>query len=657
MYNFGPYKGEQSITFPTDPQSRVMVVFGDNMRGKTSLLNSLRWVLYGKALDRHSNEVDLIKLMNFEAQREGEYKVWVHLHFEADGDDYELRRVAQPHDLIVTPRSKRDFRTEVLLRKNGSAVRADSVEHHINQFIPQEISRFYLFDSELLQEYETLLIEDSSQGQRIKESIEQILGVPALINGRDEIRDLLKKAQAVQAREARNVQALENLSQQSLQLQEEIKVHEEDVQEVEKKSASITDQIEKIDEELSQSKPAQETQRRIEELEGQERTLKSRQRDLETRKSEVLKGAWKDLLQPRLQFKRNEILRKIEQYKDKMRRSGAIDEKIAKLTSLLESSRCSLCGSDIDQRRREEFGSQLGQLKVEAEEMKFDLEAITSLTQEFNGFSKLSGTGAVASMRDIERQIHQTSIESTRIESELETLKERLRGHDVARIAQRQKEKEGLLELRGRCSNDIGNTRRLIEEKNNKVKQLSKLMSSNPEARKKKSSREVEIYTGLEQVFAKSVDLLRDRVREKVAYEATEVFKELTTEKTYRGLRINNNYGLTITDRNDEDVSVRSAGAEQIVAMSLLSALNKTAKRPGPVVIDTPFARLDPHHRLNIMKFVPRIAEQVVFLVHEGEINRENGLQPIAEHIGAVYEIERVSSSHSIITKIRDSYE
>src|SRR5437899_1097668 len=110
MYNFGPYRGEQSLTFPSDASRPVMVVFGDNMRGKSSLLNAMRWILYGSALDRHSRRMDLLKLVNFDAAREGDWKMWVQLQFEAEGDEYDLRRIVEPQDLLSTPRSERDFR-------------------------------------------------------------------------------------------------------------------------------------------------------------------------------------------------------------------------------------------------------------------------------------------------------------------------------------------------------------------------------------------------------------------------------------------------------------------------------------------------------------------------------------------------------------------
>jgi DNA sulfur modification protein DndD len=177
-------------------------------------------------------------------------------------------------------------------------------------------------------------------------------------------------------------------------------------------------------------------------------------------------------------------------------------------------------------------------------------------------------------------------------------------------------------------------------------------MARNPQGRKQKSTREVEIYNDLHQMFSSGIEVLRDRLRNRVAKEATAVFKELTTEPTFMGLEINPNYGLTILDREGRQVTVRSAGAEQIVAMSLLGALNRSANRPGPIVVDTPFGRLDPKHRLNIMKYIPHMGDQVIFLVHEGEINRERDMEPIKSFVGAAYEIKRITSSHSEIVKV-----
>ena len=72
MRNFMPYRGEQKVAFPSDPGRNVMIVCGDNMRGKTSLLNALRWGFYGIAKGRHLREIPLHLLLNTDARFAGD---------------------------------------------------------------------------------------------------------------------------------------------------------------------------------------------------------------------------------------------------------------------------------------------------------------------------------------------------------------------------------------------------------------------------------------------------------------------------------------------------------------------------------------------------------------------------------------------------------
>ena len=125
----------------------------------------------------------------------------------------------------------------------------------------------------------------------------------------------------------------------------------------------------------------------------------------------------------------------------------------------------------------------------------------------------------------------------------------------------------------------------------------------------------------------------------------------MTTQESYRGLEINDNYGLQIVDASGRHVAVRSAGAEQIVALSLIDGLNRTGRAVGPVLMDTPFGRLDLSHRDNILSYLPSVTSQFVLLVHSGEIRKDTDLAVIAERIGAVYEITETSSTRSRIER------
>ena len=173
---------------------------------------------------------------------------------------------------------------------------------------------------------------------------------------------------------------------------------------------------------------------------------------------------------------------------------------------------------------------------------------------------------------------------------------------------------------------------------------MARQINANPSARNTRSTQLANIYKGIEAAFKFSIDSLRDRLKSEVERKASEAFMELTTQKDYSGLKINSNYG--------EPVPLRSAGAEQIVALSLIDGLSRTGRSAGPVVMDTPFGRLDPKHRSNILRYLPKHASQLILLVHEGEINRKEDLAEIAHRVGAEYEINEKSLRISNIEKL-----
>jgi DNA sulfur modification protein DndD len=131
MYNFMPYKGNVVLDFPTDDFKNIMLVFGDNMRGKTSLLNAIRWGFYGKALGRHSIPIALNQLVNRDAGLENDWSVEVRVEFEAEGDVYDLRRRAEKIPLVDVPTRPQDMRTETYLTKNGIPISGQEVPNEI----------------------------------------------------------------------------------------------------------------------------------------------------------------------------------------------------------------------------------------------------------------------------------------------------------------------------------------------------------------------------------------------------------------------------------------------------------------------------------------------------------------------------------------------
>lgn len=204
---FGPFAEEQVLELP--PGGGVTVVYGENMRGKTSLLNAIRYAFLGTVYGRGSRVRNVATITNRDRAAIGTYGFSVSLVFEHDGSDYELVRECRPR--VAIPTGDDDYEQEVMLCRGQSVLGPGERDHALQQIFPKDISRFFLFDGELLQEYEELLISGSEAGQKISEHIERILGVPILKKARIHLTRLSEEADKQAAREASKVQATQGL--------------------------------------------------------------------------------------------------------------------------------------------------------------------------------------------------------------------------------------------------------------------------------------------------------------------------------------------------------------------------------------------------------------------------------------------------------------
>ena len=233
----------------------------------------------------------------------------------------------------------------------------------------------------------------------------------------------------------------------------------------------------------------------------------------------------------------------------------------------------------------------------------------------------------------------------------VERLQDEIHGYDTAEIARKRAIRDEKLKEETSLQTDINTRRDDVKKIKADLAVNQKTIEGLSQTRSQRSTIKALLCSQMEKIFSRSIERLRDRLRQTVEQRANEAFRQLTTQKSYRGLEINQNYGLSIVDDLNRHVTVRSAGAEQIVALSLIDGLNRTGRAAGPVVMDTPFGRLDPNHRDNILTYMPTVTSQFVLLVHRGEIRPETDLVSIAPRIGAVYQIKEINSRHSVLER------
>lgn len=294
--NFMPYKGEQKVSFPQHDTQNVMLLFGDNMRGKTSFLNAMRWGFYGIAVGRHMRSIPRPNLVNIEAATEGGWSMSIVLKFSSDDKYYDLRRTIEKKSHVSQPKIDADFEEDISLRIDGSTIPGDNVENVINQVVPEDISRCFLFDGDLLQEYEDLLIEGSEQGDKIKGHIEQALGVPALLHGKDELTKLLKDARKIQARDAMKNTDLKSYAEQQNQSEVKLTSLENDLKDLSAQRLDVQKQVDDIDDELKNTEAVQRKKIQLEGLSSERKAAEQQLLNLEDEQRELLKSAWQDVL-------------------------------------------------------------------------------------------------------------------------------------------------------------------------------------------------------------------------------------------------------------------------------------------------------------------------------------------------------------------------
>jgi DNA sulfur modification protein DndD len=123
-----------------------------------------------------------------------------------------------------------------------------------------------------------------------------------------------------------------------------------------------------------------------------------------------------------------------------------------------------------------------------------------------------------------------------------------------------------------------------------------------------------------------------DQLTKNKAMRIQEEFKQIL-EKLFRKdqefVRVefdSEKYILKIYDKNNKLVKLeqRSEGEKQIIALSFIWALTKTAGFNLPFVIDTPLGRLDSIHRNHLVEhYFSKLSEQVIILSTDVEINKE----------------------------------
>lgn len=148
LNNFRQYKGTNNIQFSTNPEKNVTIITGENTCGKTTLVQSFIWCLYGK-IDFKDKEI-----LNAEVRNElmngtigSKKSASVNVRLSHNGTDYLITRKEEYelNNLMKLTTEKKFSIYEIDQSKNTIPLNKDDFHKVIENILPENLSDYFFF--------------------------------------------------------------------------------------------------------------------------------------------------------------------------------------------------------------------------------------------------------------------------------------------------------------------------------------------------------------------------------------------------------------------------------------------------------------------------------------------------------------------------------
>lgn len=259
LNNYRIYKGEQSVSFETDPDRNIYIITGNNGYGKTSFLTSLIWCLYGKNMQEVDDtfRVSILELggykkyikscLNLSAMAGGENTFSVGITFtdiSVPGLAYNEVSIKRSYDIAA------DLEIlEILIDgQENELVQEVGKEIFIHDFVlPKEIAKFFFFDAEKnVSLAETQSLADK---RNLSKAYSEILGIKKYEELKNNLFDLRLRYRKSSAQSA-DAEGLEKLETEILSIDKLKHQTEEKIQELLEQKEGLKSKSDKLQEKL-----------------------------------------------------------------------------------------------------------------------------------------------------------------------------------------------------------------------------------------------------------------------------------------------------------------------------------------------------------------------------------------------------------------------
>ena len=647
--NYRQYAGQQTIDFSLKPNKNFTVIKGTTGSGKSCIYNMLHWVLYNDDMVSKSSQVqDIEPLLSS--------NVFKKLDFHETG------KVGVKIEL-----GTKDI-TKVIIERNLQVKRLDGVNHknqnnkqkimvhqeetnylplesktaktaYINLHFPSDISQLFFFDGEKLDQF---FDPRRKRGEKIEHFIKLASGIDIIeriithlikVDKNIDKDDSFDNRVLIQIRAQLTKDGEEKTKKENLykDLNEKIDILEQSIKDAEKKRTLI-DNI--------------KTQTgRLEELKG---LCKDEENSIKDKKKEYFDKLV--LIGPTYLLKKE--LNNFKDRVDGLEKENMIPPPLDPdyIKELMKEGKC-ICGRHIDDESKIML-KKLVESKAYYEDSTIYTDGRTHVNYMLNDIKLFE-----SDIKEINKTLgrHEQKLkdylkERSKIESALDGI-----DIDELSVIQQQlkqdiKEKEGLIEERGSLKEKISSLEDAIRKGETEEGKLLRNESSS-----KLSAKKALLIKDALEKLKEYKDKSFTKIKEDIQKNADQLFRKMIWKKdVFDMLIIDEDFKFKVMKKDGMDAfGTLSAGERQILAFAFISALSKVAQIDNPLLIDTPFGRIDDDPTENIAEALKDNLSQfqITFLMTGKEFN-DNVKNTMKPRIGKYYELQ--FNEDDATTKIKE---
>jgi DNA sulfur modification protein DndD len=657
--NLFSYYGEQifGLTLPNDGRN-VVLIGGRNGFGKTSFINSLKLLFLGPHESlRSALQVgrkpsvanyllgmgdEWLGIFNRQARREGQTEFGVSI----DWREPEGKVTAQRHWRLDTRGG-----CEEILRVTpdfADPLEDDEADNFLEQRLPKDFISFFFYDGEQVQQ----LAEANRAGQLAQ--IEKILDIADI----DVLDEYIGKTITAWRREKPESSPVTQL----VALQGNLDLLKAQEKELSQKIDELNEDFTSLDQNISRNRRYLEHHRAFVHQRNEAVYKNDKQRileQLETTSSNLASRLPIDaplLFNPELVSKAATDLRRLTDSQ-----AGGLAQEVQILLNALpvrlldEPPHYQL---PLSEQQREFYRKKLLRILRSYESdpedisdglMRLDPTLAAHLMKRLN-YYQLADNQRQRAIDDL-RQISQLKRDLEGIQRKLDDMSS-LSDEEQRIYQERQKQNAEFEQQRDMLRDQLLDLKKGQLEKNRAIEKTQQEIKQQESAiwLDRERQKRVDLATTLQRIFRSYKQYLKLRRRKDIEEAINQRFAELmTSHHQITHIKVGESFDLHYLNASNEPVGMASmaSGMKQLIATALLWALKDVSGRSVPVVIDTPLARIDRQHQINLLaRYYPNAGDQVIILPTDSELDYEK-YQILKPHVYCEYRLANASGENT----------